>query len=224
VSDRMDPCAGGRGSCALVAWLLVAGTGLLLIVLGNEAMHSWSGRLGDQGSVAFTNRPTVGPGTWKQQPAVGPGVGASDRRRSRVLSDRRSHSDDECAPIGRAPIAVMIACHQGDHSRIQRHLGRVGWLASHTSSIRRSAGTTWLTSNTRWAQSSLDHQASRTSPAQSTHGRRVGRAGKTANSSRVTAGGSREASDLSTSSTSSTGQVARVAGQHPKKGRLEDEP
>jgi len=127
VSDRMDPYAGGRGSRALVAWLSVACTGLLLVALGNEAMHSWSVRLGDQGSVTFANG-AAGPGTWKRQPKVDPGAGASDRTRSRVLIERRSHSDDECAPFGRVPIAVMIACHQRDQARMQRRLGRVGLL------------------------------------------------------------------------------------------------
>jgi hypothetical protein len=115
VSDRMDPYAGGQGSRALVAWLVVAGTGLLLIALGNEAMDSWSARLGDQGSVTFANG-AAGTGTWKRQPKVDPGAGASDRTRSRVLIERRSHSEDECAPFGRVPIAVMIACHQRDQS------------------------------------------------------------------------------------------------------------
>jgi hypothetical protein len=111
----MDPYAGGRGSRALVAWLSVACTGLLLVALGNEAMHSWSARLGDQGSVTFANG-AAGTGTWKRQPKVDPGAGASDRTRSRVLIERRSHSEDECAPFGRVPIAVMIACHQRDQS------------------------------------------------------------------------------------------------------------
>jgi len=114
VSDRMDPYAGGRGSRVLVAWLLVAGTGLLLIALGNEAMHSWSARVGDQGSVTFANGPAVGPGTWRRQPKVDPGSEASERTRSRVQIERRSHSVDECAPFGRVPIAVMIACHRRD--------------------------------------------------------------------------------------------------------------
>ena len=116
MSDGMDPPAGGRGSRALLAWLLVAGTGLLLIALGNEAMNSWSARLGDQGSVTSANGPAAGPGTWKRQPKVDPGTGASDRTRSRVLIERRSHSDDECAPLGRVPIAVMISCHQRDQT------------------------------------------------------------------------------------------------------------
>ena len=111
----MDPYAGGRGSRAFVAWLSVACTGLLLVALGNEAMHSWSARLGDQGSVTFANG-AAGPGTWKRQAKVDPGGGASDRTRSRVLIERRSHSEDECAPFGRVPIAVMIACHQRDPS------------------------------------------------------------------------------------------------------------
>jgi hypothetical protein len=112
----MDPYAGGRGRRALVAWLIVVGTGLLLIALGSEAMHSWSARVGDQGSVTFANGPAVGLGTWKRQPKVDPGAGASDRTRSRVLIERQSHSQDECAPFGRVPIAVMIACHQRDQS------------------------------------------------------------------------------------------------------------
>ena len=112
----MDPYAGGRGSRALVAWLVVAGTGLLLIVLGNEAMDSWSARLGDQGSMTLANA-TAGPGTWRRQPKVGPGAGATDRARSRVVVERRSHSDDECAPFGRVPIAVMSACHQRDQAQ-----------------------------------------------------------------------------------------------------------
>jgi hypothetical protein len=111
----MDPYAGGQGSRALVAWLVVAGTGLLLIALGNEAMDSWSARLGDQGSVTFANG-TAGPGTWRRQPKVDPGAGASDRARSRVVIERQSHSDDECAPFGRVPIAVMSACHQRDQA------------------------------------------------------------------------------------------------------------
>jgi hypothetical protein len=168
----MDPYAGGRGSRALVAWLLVAGTGLLLIALGTEAMHSWSARLGDQGSLTFARIPAVGPGIWKRQPRVDPGAGASDRTRGRLLIERRSHSDDECAPLGRVPIAVMIATHQRDQARIQRHLSRVGWLVPQTSSIRCSAGTTWLTSSTRWAPVlSLAYQASRASPVQRTAAR-----------------------------------------------------
>ena len=107
----MDPYAGGRGSRALVAWLIVAGTGLLLIALGNEAMHSWSARLGDQGSVTFANGAAAQRATWKRQPKVDPGAGASDRTRGRVLIERRSHSEVECAPFGRVPIAVMSACH-----------------------------------------------------------------------------------------------------------------
>jgi hypothetical protein len=117
----MDPYAGGRGSRALVAWLLVAGTGLLLVALGNEAMHSWSAHLGDQGSVTFPNGSAVGPGTWKRQPKVNPGAEASERTRSRVQIERRSHSVDGCAPLGRVPIGVMIACHQK-----RPHRGGVG--------------------------------------------------------------------------------------------------
>jgi hypothetical protein len=115
VSDRMDPYAGGRGSRAVVAWLVVAGTGLLLIALGNEAMDSWSAGLGDQGSMTLANG-TAGPGTWRRQPKVDPGAGATDRARSRVVIERRSHSDDECALFGRVPIAVMSACHQRDQA------------------------------------------------------------------------------------------------------------
>jgi hypothetical protein len=111
----MDPYARGPGHRALVAWLIVAGTGLLLIALGNQAMHSWSARLGDQGSVTFANG-AAGTGTWKRQAKVDPGAGASDRTRGRVLIERRSHSEDECALFGRAPIALMIACHQRDQS------------------------------------------------------------------------------------------------------------
>jgi hypothetical protein len=117
----MDPPAGGRGSRALLAWLLVAGTGLLLIALGNEAMNSWSARLGDQGSVTSANGPVAGPATSDGRAKVVPGAGAFDRTRIRVLFERHAHSDDECAPFGRVPIGVMIACHQK-----RPHRGGVG--------------------------------------------------------------------------------------------------
>lgn len=117
MSDRTGRYARGRGSRALVAWLLVAGVGLLPVALGNEAMHSWSARLDDRGSVTSANGPTAGPATSERRGQVVAGAGASDRTPIRVLIERRAHSDDECAPFGRAPMAVMIACHQKDQAR-----------------------------------------------------------------------------------------------------------
>jgi len=126
VSDRTDPHAGGRSSRALVAWLLVAGTGLLFIALGNETMHSWSARFGEGGSVTFANGPAAGPATSERRAKVDVGAGASDRTRIRVLIERRAHSNDECSPFGRVPIAVMIACHQKDQASRGRAIPRVG--------------------------------------------------------------------------------------------------
>jgi hypothetical protein len=121
VSDRADRYVASRSSRALVAWLLVAGMGLLLIALGNEAMHSWSVRLGGRGSVMSANGPVAGPATSERRAKVVPGAGAFDRTRIRVLFERHAHSDDECAPFGRVPIGVMIACHQK-----RPHRGGVG--------------------------------------------------------------------------------------------------
>jgi len=111
VGDRADRYVASRGSRALVAWLLVAGMGLLLIALGNEAMHSWSARLGGRGSVMSANGPVAGPATSERRALAVAGAGAFDRTRIRTLFERRAHSDDECAPFGRVPIGVMIACH-----------------------------------------------------------------------------------------------------------------
>ena len=121
VSHRADRYAARRSSRAVVAWLLIAGMGFLLIALGNEAMHSLSARLGGRGSVMSANGPVAGPATSERRAKVVPGTGAFDRTRIRVLLERRAHSDEECVSFGRVPIGVMIACHQK-----RLHRGGVG--------------------------------------------------------------------------------------------------
>jgi hypothetical protein len=137
VSDRADRHAASRSSRALVAWLLVAGMGLLLIALGNEAMHSWSARLDGWGSAISADGPDAGPATSERRAKVVPGAGAFDRTRIHGVFERRAHSDDECAPLGRVPIGVMISCHQTEAAPWRGRSQPVAGLAGHNVGGRR---------------------------------------------------------------------------------------
>lgn len=105
MSDRLDTFT--RSNRTLVAWLLVAVTGLGLVALGNGGLLSSGGSSAARTSVkaAAATRPAA------EQRST---ITESDRTPIRVLIQRRVHADDACAPTGRVPIAVMIACHRGD--------------------------------------------------------------------------------------------------------------